>query len=140
MAKGVWLQDKINNYVLRGTAPGLPATGYVFLATTAVVAADDGSTVDEITYTDYARVAVTLDGSTFAASSTGLSASSAAFTFPAPTGDGNAAAVSAGMLSGNAGTSADKLMYFDADIGSLTILNGDTAPTIASGSFTHQEG
>jgi hypothetical protein len=140
MAKSTYLQNALNNHVLDATAYTTPVTIYGGLWTVALTAAAHGGTAGEVTYTDYARVAVTNDGSKFAASAAGLISNSAAIAWPAPTGNGNAPIVSAGFFDGNAGTSADNLLYFDADTGSLTILDGDQAPSIASGAFDHQEG
>ena len=139
MAKSTFLQDKINNHVLDATAYTKPATVYIGLWTAVLAAGSHGGTAGEITYTGYARVAVTNDGSSFAASSAGLITNTAAITFPSPTGNGNAPAVSCGVFDGNSGTSADNLLYF-ATISSLTVNNGDAAPFIGIGNFDHQEG
>jgi hypothetical protein len=139
MAKSTYLQDAINNHVLDATVFTTPATIYGGLWTAALTAASHGGTAGEIVYTDYARVAITNDGSAFAASAAGLISNSSSIAWPAPTGDGDAPIVSVGFFDGVLGTSADKLLYFD-DVTSLTILNGDIAPSIASGDFDHQEG
>lgn len=140
MAKSTFLQNSLNNHVLDATPYTAPVTIYYGFWTVALTAAAHGATAGELAYNDYARIAVTNDGSKFSASAAGLITNTGAFAAPPPTGDGNASIVSAGCFDGNAGTSGDNLLYYDADVGPLTVLNGDTPPTIAVGDFDHQEG
>lgn len=138
--KSTYLRNAVNNHVLDGTSFTTPATLYAGLWKVQLAAGDHGGAAGEVSYTGYARVAVTNDGSKFSASSAGTIASSAAIAFPAPTGDADGDVVSVGLFDGNAGTSSDKLLYINDNAFTLHILNGDPAPTIPSGSFTHTEG
>lgn len=98
-----------------------------------------GNTSNEIVYTSYARLGLTNNTTIFATGSgtttyTKQYPSDATKSWATATGNGNAAATYLGALDGNAGSSADKGLWW-CTITSTTINNGDT-PQLAQNAVT----
>lgn len=133
------LQAVILDEILGATAYSAVATHYMALYTAAIDDTLNGATANEAAYTSYARLALTNNTTIFAAGSTGSGKytktfpSDAAKTWATATG-GSSVCTYLGMLSGNAGSSADKGEYAAA-ITSVTINNGDT-PRLAQNAAT----
>jgi hypothetical protein len=133
------LQAVIVDEILGGTAYSAVATHYMALYTAAIDDTLNGATANEAAYTSYARLALTNNTTIFAAGSTATGKytktfpSDAAKTWATSTG-GSSVCTYLGMLSGNAGTSADKGEYAAA-ISSVTIASGDT-PRLAQNAAT----
>lgn len=121
----------VMDLVFGKTAYTGPTTAIYFGLYTAAI--DDtlvGNTAGEIVYTSYARLALTDNATIFAA---GSGTSTYTKTFPSDatkswataTGNGNSPATYLGGLDGNAGTTADKGLFW-CTVTSTTINNGDT--------------
>lgn len=123
------------NAFFRGASPGFPATLYFALFTTAPTDAGGGV---EVTGGSYARVAVTPNGTNFAAASGGSPSANSnltAITFPAPTANWGTV-VAVGIFSASSGGTLWRWVNLTI---AKTINNGDAAPFFAIGAFAGQE-
>lgn len=137
-----YAENKIQDYLFRAQASGIPASWYVGLDTVACGETGSGT---EVTGGSYARVAVTSSlanwagtqsaGSTTASSGTGGTISNNnAITFPAPTANwGSVTSVRVW----DATTSGNAWLCFNLTT-AKTVNNGDAAPSFAAGSLTFQ--
>lgn len=137
-----YLENKLIDHVLRGTAYTAPATVYFALLTAAPSDTGGGT---EVTGGSYARVAVTANTTNFAgtqsAASTavssgtgGTTSNNTVITFPTPSANWGVA-THVGVY--DASTSGNLLVYA-ALTQSKTINNGDTAPSFPAAAFTWQ--
>lgn len=136
------LTKSITDEILGATAYSAVATHYFALYTAAIDDTANGATANEAAYTSYARLGLTNNTTIFAVGST----STGKYTKQFPSDADKVWATSTGgssvctflaMLSGNAGSSADKGEYTCA-ITSVTINNGDT-PRLAQNVASVQE-
>ena len=118
-----YLQDKVVNLSLRNTAYTPPTTVYVGLFTTTLTAGGSGT---EVSGGSYARTSVT-----FAASSSGATASNADVTFPTATASWGTVTY-VGLYDASTG---GNLLYFTPLDVSKTIDSGDIFK-ITSGNLT----
>ncbi len=135
-----YAENKIQDYLFRGQASGIPSSWYVGLDT---VACGDTGSGTEATGGSYARVAVVSSlanwsgtqssGSTSASSGTGgIISNNGTITFPAPTA--NWGSVSSVRV-WDASTSGNAWLCFNLAT-AKTINNGDAAPSFAAASLT----
>jgi hypothetical protein len=135
-SKGDYLEQKILDHVLGATSYTPEATTYVGLWGTAssINDASHGGTAGEVSGGSYARLTVT-NNTTNWPNATGTSpttknnAGVAAFQFATASANWNSGANinQMGVLNGNAGTSADKLLLWCDLTTPKPVLNGDTA-------------
>lgn len=125
-----YLENKVLDHVLTGTAYTQPAARYIGLFTNtsgnAAANLEAGTLTDEVSGGSYARKAVT-----FAAASSGASATNATVTFDAATANWGTithVAVMDALTSGN-------VLFWGAVTTAKTIENGDTFQ-ISSGNLT----
>jgi hypothetical protein len=85
-SKSDYLENKILDGVLGGSAFSLPANVYIALSTATYSDAATGSSMTEVSGSGYARVAVTNNNTSWPAASSGVKANGVVFTFPAATG------------------------------------------------------
>lgn len=131
-----YLENKITDHVLRGTAYTSPTTLYVALYTAAPSDSGGGT---EVTGGSYARVAITANltnwsgtqgaGTTVASSGTGgRSSNNGAVTFPAPTANWGTVSHFAILDASSGGN----FLFHGTLTASKTVNNGDAAPSFAA--------
>lgn len=134
-----YLENKLVDHILRGTAFTGPATTYVALFTAAPSDSGGGT---EVTGGSYARVAVTSNGTNWAntqasgtgvsSGTSGLTSNSSAIAFPAPTASWGTV-THFGIFDAS---SAGNLLFHGALTASKTVNNGDPAPQFNAGALT----
>lgn len=135
-----YAENKIQDYIFRGQASGIPSTWYIGLDSATCNDAGGGT---EVTGGSYARVSVVSSlanwsgtqsaGSTSASSGTGgVISNNGAIAFPAPTANWGTLP---SVRMWDASTSGNAWACFTLSI-PKTVNNGDAAPTFAIGTFT----
>jgi hypothetical protein len=121
--KSAYLQNKILDGVLGGSAFSLPSNVYVALSTVAWSASSTGSSMTEVATGSYSRVAVTNNSTNWPTASGGSKSNGTIFTFPtASAGWGTILSVYIVDAS-----SAGNVLYGADLTSSRTIASGDTA-------------
>lgn len=127
-SKSNYLENKILNLVLGGTAYSIPATLYVGLWDSAageLTDASTGASAGEISGNGYARVAITNNTTTWGAATTdGTRKNAIAITFPTATGTWGTSVDQVAIL--DATTSGNILYWGDLSVAKV-ITSGDTA-------------
>jgi len=124
-----YLENELLDHVFGGADFARPATLYVALYTVAPTDAGGGTEVGTVTWTNYARVAVTNNATNFPAASGGAKSNGAAIAWSAATTSGDVVVVAVGILDANTG--GNLLAWADLTT-SKTVQNGDT-PSFAIG-------
>ena len=124
-----YLESKILNWALRGTAMGTaPANVYIALFTAAPNDAGGGT---EVSGGSYARVAVSTSGGFDAPSSGGVTANTNLITFPVPSASWGTI-THVGIFDASSG---GNLLFWGALTTPVAVNNGDPAPQISAGAL-----
>lgn len=133
MSMSDYLETAVLNAVFRGVTFPTISTVYFALFTSAPSDSGGGT---EVTGGSYARVAVTANTSNFTAPADDGAAkkttNAGAITFPAPTADWGTVTHVVQMDASSGGN----MLYWEALGTSRNILNGDGAPSFATGAFS----
>lgn len=121
------------NYILRGVAPSWGGASTLYLSLhTGTVGAGGGQTTNEVSYTGYARVAVTRNSSgSFTAASSGASENGSQISFGNPTGGSFPISVTH-IAIGEASSGAGTVIEYTALDNALTV-NLNVQPNLAAG-------
>lgn len=124
-----YLEEKILNWALRGTAMGTaPSTVYIALFT---AAPNDGGGGTEVAGGNYSRLAVSTSGGFDAPTSGGVTANTSTLTFPTPSANWGTI-THLGIFDAASG---GNLLFWGALTSSKTVNNGDPAPQISAGAL-----
>jgi hypothetical protein len=121
------------NYILRGVAPSWGGASTLYLSLhTGTIGAGGGQTTNEVSYTGYARVAVTRNSSgAFTAASGGASENAAQILFPNPTG-GSFPITATHIAIGEASSGAGTVIEYTA-LNSSLVINLNVQPNVPAG-------
>jgi len=127
-AMSTYLADALMDFMFRDQAYTQPSTFVALIETTEVVDADDGTTIDELDMTDYAREAT----GTWGASSGGTSTNDALIDFGALTGTGET--ITSAAIVDNATTALGNVLFYDNAL-NVVVDTGDNV-SYAAGQFS----
>lgn len=133
MAKSDFLKDAVLDHCMGKSSFTMPSAVYAALCVDPVGSDDTGSTINEATYSGYARVQV--EASDLAAASGGEMTNSADIVWPDVVSGTNTVVAVAFCTASTGGN----VLYFDADVGSVEVSVTQSPPTIRAGALTITE-
>lgn len=133
MAKSKYLANKTLDHNMGKSSFTMPSTVYAALCVDPVDADDTGSTINEVTYSGYARVQV--EAADLNAASDGEMTNAEDIVWPDVVSGTNTAVAVAFVDASTGGN----VLYFDGDVGSVEISATQSPPTIRAGALTITE-
>lgn len=133
MPKSHYLANKQLDHCMGRASFTMPTQVYAALCKTAPTKTSTGSTIQEVTYTGYARVQV--PAASLNPASGGVMTNNADIEWPDVQGGSDNAAAVAFLDAASGGN----MLYYDPDVGIIAISTTQTPPVIRAGSLTITE-